>query len=184
MGKEMKWEYLAPVRRRKKVGDLGEQLAIECLGKNGFSNIRDLNDESKNFPYADVMAERGGVRYFISVKSRNEKRRGGRLNDSYNVLLINGTRNKQLKIQGKSQTEITKMLIDEAHQLANQFDAVAAWTTIPIRPCRQSYAAFFGLLDDLGVRRSIPMKPHNYSNYQTLSDWVFDDRITASLTNQ
>jgi len=179
------WNYLAPKRRRKEVGDIGEVLALECLAKNGFTNIHDMNDEfHRTFPYADVMAEQNGTRYFISVKSRNEEKKGGGINPSYNLLKISNSRKSALEREGHSKEQITKMLINEANILAERFEAVAAWITVPIRPARHLYSAYFGLLKDLGVRRSIPMKPDEYQNYVQLADWTRDDRIGAGLTNR
>jgi hypothetical protein len=45
--------------RAKSLGALGELLAIKALVDNGFNNIRNLNDKKRNFPYADLYAERG-----------------------------------------------------------------------------------------------------------------------------
>lgn len=46
------------VLRRKSLGTLGELFAIKALVDNNFSNIRNLNDHKKNYPYADIYAER------------------------------------------------------------------------------------------------------------------------------
>ena len=37
------------------------------LVDNGFNNIRNLNDQKKNYPYADLYAERGKEKYVISL---------------------------------------------------------------------------------------------------------------------
>ena len=72
-------DYLSDVRRRSLLGVFGEQLAAEALEKNGFRNVQNLNDERSNYPYADLIAEREGARFFIGVKARNERRADGRL---------------------------------------------------------------------------------------------------------
>lgn len=46
--------------RARSLGALGELLAIKALVDNGFNNIRNLNDQKRNFPYADLYAEKGG----------------------------------------------------------------------------------------------------------------------------
>jgi len=66
--------------RAKSLGALGELLAIKALVDNGFNNIRNLNDQKKNYPYADLYAERGKEKYVISIKARNRYERSGRLN--------------------------------------------------------------------------------------------------------
>ena len=54
-----------------------------------------------------ILAKRDGARYFIGVKTRNEMQRGGaRLNDAYNLVLVNDAKNRMLKRQGKTSDEI------------------------------------------------------------------------------
>lgn len=71
--------------RAKSLGALGELLAIKSLVDNGFNNIRNLNDQKRNYPYADLYAEKGAEKYVISVKARNRHERNGRLNSRYNL---------------------------------------------------------------------------------------------------
>ncbi len=58
--------------RFKKLGDVGEELTDSLLRRNGFDEVRNLNLLRNNFAFADVFAERDGVRYVISVKMRNK----------------------------------------------------------------------------------------------------------------
>ena len=57
-------------RKTKLLGELGERLAFEQLRKNGFKNVRNLNDTKKNYEFADLIAERGEKTFVISVKTR------------------------------------------------------------------------------------------------------------------
>src|SRR5687767_14779497 len=70
------------VRRWKRLGEIGEELALSLLAGNGFTNIRDLNRTENatatttsgktNSHFADFVADKDGERYVISVKARNE----------------------------------------------------------------------------------------------------------------
>jgi hypothetical protein len=55
--------------RWKRLGDVGEELTESLLLKNGFTNIRNLNHNKKNFAFADFYAEKEGAKYVISVKT-------------------------------------------------------------------------------------------------------------------
>lgn len=46
--------------RVRSLGALGELLAIKALVDNGFNNIKNLNDQKRNYPYADLYVEREG----------------------------------------------------------------------------------------------------------------------------
>jgi Holliday junction resolvase-like predicted endonuclease len=59
-----------------KLGPFGETLAAERLAANGFTDIEDPNGLRVNYPFGDLLAARDGVRYFIGVKARNERRQG------------------------------------------------------------------------------------------------------------
>lgn len=166
------------------LGALGECLAGEALINNGFENIKNLNTTQHNHPFGDLLAERDGKKYLISVKARNEKKDDGRLNDSYNCIIVSKAKNDRLKDEGKSVEEITKLAIKEVKDLALLYEAVPAWITIPIRPERGAYAVYFGLLSQLGEKRAIPMTPDAIRQYQCLVQWKIDNRITAALSNK
>ena len=59
-------------KRAGKLGDVGEQLALAELSAHGFSSIKPLNHPKKNHPFADVYAERGGERFWISVRNPSQ----------------------------------------------------------------------------------------------------------------
>jgi len=177
-------EIIATKPRRSRLGSIGEELAEEALVATGYQGVRNLNDTRPNQPFADIFAERDGKRYFISVKTRNESRLGGGLNESYNCFVIADAVNTLLKAQGKSSEDITQLALAEIETLALEFAAVPAWITVPVRPDQGTYAVYFGVLSDLGITRSIPMTPQARSKHLCLVDWATDKRIEAGLTNQ
>lgn len=175
---------LLTIERISRLGRLGELLAAECLEASGFTGIKNLNDLTRNFPFADIIAERGGNRYLIGVKARNEFRDNGRLNPCYNAVLINKAKNDQLKREGKSEGDITALLWAEVGQLANRWEAIPAWVTVALRPEIGTYSAYFGLVSMLGIRRSIPMKPADRRQYECLVEHRHDQRIKRDLSNR
>lgn len=166
------------------LGRVGEELAAECLLRNGFTDVVDLNTISKNYPFADILAVKGGVRFFIGVKTRNEMQRGGAaLNASYNLVLANNARNRILKEQGLAVHQITEMLLDEVRTLAQKVEAIPAWVTVPVDVTTSTYSAYFGLLKDLGHKRSVPMTMAARKRYIALSEHAFDSRLKPTLLN-
>lgn len=177
-------DVLARVRRTSKLGKVGEILAAEALESRRFREVKNLNEIRRNYPYADLLAERDGHRYFIGVKSRNEERDVGGLNESYNCVLVPDAVNKRLRAQGLTPDEITKLALRQVYKLAASFNSIPAWITVPMRPTQGTYAAYFGLLSDLGNKRSIPMKPTARTSYECLVNWTSDRRITPDLSNR
>jgi len=119
--------------------------------------VENLNQITANNVFADLVACRHGVRYLISVKARNRLTQVGRLNASYNLLKIRDVKNRILKERGLSQAAITSLLLGEVSELAQRASATAAWVTVSIDAVLSEYDCFFGLVSDLGARRSIPM---------------------------
>jgi hypothetical protein len=78
-------EELRDARRKKSLGELGELFAIKTLVDHEFDRIRNLNDTHANEPFADVICEKNGHRYVISVKARNKYQLNGKLNTRYNL---------------------------------------------------------------------------------------------------
>lgn len=175
---------LTRVRRISKLGQIGEMLAEEALNARGFTNVKNLNTLRHNQPYADLIAERGGKRFFIGVKTRNEDRDVGLRNESYNCVLVSDAANRRLKALGLSVDQITAMALKAVEKLATDFEATAAWIAIPARPEQGTYAVYFGLLSDLSGKRSIPMTESAIAKYECLVDWTSDSRIVADLTNR
>ncbi len=174
--------YLA-LKRISRLGALGEQLAEECLTTAGFEHIENLNRRMNNYPFADILAMRNGVRYFIGVKTRNEFQADGKINPSYNAVLIRADKKRLLESEGKTEAQITALLWTEVQELADQWKAVPAWTTVATQPLKAIYSAYFGLVSTLGNRRSIPMKIEDRRGYEILAKHKAEPRITKDLHN-
>jgi len=170
--------------RVTKLGRLGEVLAAEGLKRNGFTDVEDLNLRRINHQFGDLLATKNGVRYFISVKTRNEMRQGEvGMNEAYNLILISNVANAELKRQGETADQITEMLLAEVGDLAAVYDATPAWITVVISAKAGTYSAYFGLVATLGNRRSVPMTLKAREEYLCLADNLTDGRVTADLLN-
>jgi hypothetical protein len=127
--------------RKKSLGELGELYALKALVDNGFNNIKNLNDQKRNEPFADLLAEKDGIRYTISVKARNKNQGGsnfGKTNDRYNL-------GKNVTTKAKESEEKYKA---KAHWMGIEFDnqfitiyfgsmeEIEGHTGIPINKCR------------------------------------------------
>lgn len=175
---------LLQLERITKLGRLGEDLVAEQLRECGFTDVENLNLRRHNYPFGDLLASKHGARYFIGVKARNEMRQGDvGLNESYNVVLIPDPINAKLKSQGKTTAQITSLLLAEVVDLARQLDAIPAWATVSVRPRIGTYSAYFGLVSELGNRRSVPMTPGACETYQCLARDRLDPRVTLDLLN-
>jgi len=120
--------------RKKSLGELGELFALKALVDQKFDKIRNLNDNAMNETFADIEAEKDGVKYVISVKARNKFQKNGKLNTRYNL--------------GRDVYEKAKIAElkynASAHWMAIQFD-------------HTSFSIFFGSLKDLNGSRAIPV---------------------------
>ena len=171
--------------RTTRLGRIGEVLAAERLAYHGFSDVENLNDARANFPFADLAAVRGGRRYLVSVKARNEMRQGGgQRNDSYNLIQIRDVASARLKLDGLNTQQITRKLLDEVQLIADSHDAEPAWITVTVRARAGTYSAYFGLVASLGLKRSIPMTLTACRAYECLAEDLADGRITADLLNE
>jgi hypothetical protein len=176
---------LLGIERISRLGAIGEELAAESLVRYGFTDVENLNTSWTNYPFADLLASKDGFKYFIGVKTRNEERRGHvGLNESYNLVLINNSLNKKLKSEGLSTDQITSMLLMEVKNRAAHYESIPAWIAVSIRALTGRYSGYFGLVSDLGNRRSIPMTIRSRSQYTCIADDVCDDRITPDLLNR
>ena len=149
--------------RRKELGNLGEKWTVRLLQRARFRDIQDLNERRYNHPGADFLADRDGIRYFITVKARNKYRQGTRsLNGGYNI-----HPNKVLKF-------------------AQQYDAEPAWLTIQVDTESRCFSAYFGTIASLrnpsGV--GVPMTPNAVAGYECLARDQFDAQIIPDLSNQ
>ena len=120
--------------RKKSLGELGELFALKALVDQKFDKIRNLNDQKMNEKFADIVCEKDGVRYVISVKARNKYQINGKLNTRYN--LGSNANNKASYAEEKYKAK--------AYWLAVQFDST-------------SYSIYFGSLEELNGSKAIPV---------------------------
>jgi len=71
--------------RKKSLGELGELFALKSLVDKKFDKIRNLNDDSINETFADILCEKDDIRYVIGVKARSKFQKNGKLNTIYNL---------------------------------------------------------------------------------------------------
>jgi hypothetical protein len=153
------------VRRRKALGDWGEAKAAVLLAREGFTDIRNLNAERMNHPYADVFAWRQHTSYRNSVKNRNMFDRTGKLNGSYNL------RKRQMDVR----------------TLAKARRAVPAWLAIQARPEARTFTAYFGTMAQIcrrGMRLSIPLTSPHIETYECLARDERDSSLRPDWTNR
>jgi hypothetical protein len=138
------------VQNLRELGKWGEQKAIAVLKRAGFDDVRELNSEFPNHPFADIRATRGGKIYVIGVKTRNKYQLSGLLNPTYNI------RKKGADVGA----------------IARKHGAVLAWVAISVIPEERKFSAYFGTIDEIqegGERFSIPMMPERLKGYECLS---------------
>ncbi len=120
--------------RKKSLGELGELFALKALVDNRFDKIRNLNDKTRNETFADIECEKNGVKYVISVKTRNKYQKNGKLNTRYR--LGDNVCEKALSSEKKYKAS--------AHWMAIQFD-------------KRSYSIYFGSIKELNGKKAIPV---------------------------
>lgn len=120
--------------RKKSLGELGELFALKALVDQKFDKIRNLNDQTMNEKYADIVAEKNGLKYVLSVKARNKYQVNGKLNTRYNL--------------GSNAYE-------KAGYAEEKYDAKAYWLAIQF-DCN-SFSIYFGSLDSLNGSKAIPV---------------------------
>lgn len=142
--------------RRHRLGMLGEGLAEEALLKNGFINVLNANKAIQpNFRFADILAEKDGMQYAISVKARNKYQ--FRLNP-------NGTKrlNDRYKLGAKCH--------GLASEVCTQFGTVAAWVVVSVDADEGVYDAYFGLLSELNGNLGVPMSKSARKSHKCLAE--------------
>jgi Holliday junction resolvase len=120
--------------RKKSLGELGELFALKSLVDQKFDTIRNLNDQKMNEKFADIVAEKAGKRYVISVKARNKYQINGKLNTRYNL--------------GSNAYE-------NARYAEEKYDAKAYWLAVQFDST--SFSIYFGSLDSLNGSKAIPV---------------------------
>lgn len=155
---------LSDKQRMQALGQWGENKTLALLKHAGFMQERDVNAETCNHPFGDIYAERDGVRYLISVKTRNKFQTSGLLNPCYNV------RKKGVDVLC----------------IARRYHAQLAWVTVQVIPERQLFCSYFGTINQIqehGERFSIPMQASATSRYECLADEERDLAIRPEWTN-
>jgi Holliday junction resolvase-like predicted endonuclease len=120
-------------RKSQLLGLIGEHLALTLLKYHGFSAVEKL---PTNHPDADLIADRDGERFFISVKARNKFQNNGTLNSRY-------------KLESK------RRKLRDALKAAQEHNAKFAWFTVQID--KDTNSAWFGTHEDLCKLR--PLSP-------------------------
>lgn len=147
--------------RCQRLGEIGELLAEKLLIAAGFVNVRNLNRDAANYPFADFYAERGCNRYAVSVKMRNKYETGtGRLNSRYKL----GAKCYEL-----------------AARAEEALNAQAAWLAIALDA--EVLSAYFGLLKELAGSRGISMTPSALRRYECLVENYEHGLDYAALKN-
>lgn len=102
---------------------------------NGYQNIKNLNDHKRNFPFADLFAEKDNKSHIISIKARNKYEKNGKENLSY---------------------KLGKNAYEHAEKACEKFKAGAYWMAIPFD--QKTFSIYFGSLTDLGGKKAIPIQ--------------------------
>jgi hypothetical protein len=138
----------ATAARAKTLGERGEILAEIILENAGFSNVKNLNKDISNHPYADLYAEQGTTKYFISVKARNKYEADGiKENSGYKISPKERLQAKALEDKGIPAV------------IAVTFDAKKA-----------TYSCYFALLSELEGRHGIKMTPQARQKYTCFAE--------------
>jgi hypothetical protein len=120
--------------RKKSLGELGELFALKALVDKKFDRIRNLNDNSMNEAFADILCEKDGLRYIISVKARNKYQKNGKLNTRYNL---------------------GEKVYEKAISAENKYTGSAYWLAIQFD--HKSFSIYFGSLKELNGSLAIPV---------------------------
>lgn len=130
----MSTENKKEAARKKSLGELGELFALKALVDQKFDKIRNLNDQKMNEKYADIICEKDGVKYAVSVKARNKLQISGKLNTRYNL--------------GSNAYE-------KAKYAEEKYGAKACWLAVQF--ASDNFSIYFGLLDELKGSKAIPV---------------------------
>jgi hypothetical protein len=113
---------------------LGELFALKALVDQKFDKIRNLTDQQMNEKFADIVCEKDGIRYGISVKARNKYQINGKLNTRYNL--------------GSNAYE-------KAKYAEEKYSAKACWLAVQFDS--NDFIIYFGALEDLNGSKAIPV---------------------------
>ncbi len=151
-------------RRVRALGDIGERLARRILKRAGFMRVANLNRRKAHSPYADLLAEKGRLRYVVSVKIRNK----------YEYTHDGSRRlNARYKLGARCH--------EHAATAEREWRANAAWLAICLEP--KTYDAYFGLLAELDGGLGIRMSARAVASYRCLARAVRHGFDHAKLQN-
>lgn len=137
-------------KRNHDLGAIGELLAFSLLQKNNFTEITSANKIKQNFPFADLFAIKNGVRYCISVKTRNKYESNTKGIKKINARYKLGKKSYQL-----------------AEALSREHECIPAWIAIQVE--KEKYSAYFGKLAQLNGNRAILMSDKHLKSYECLA---------------
>jgi hypothetical protein len=137
------------------------ELACENLERAGFTEVKSSKDQG-TYPDTYILARRNGTDYFVGVTGRKERRKDGDHNPEYNLI-------------------VPPSRLDEVRRTARQLKRVPAFVALPLRPQEGTYLAYFGKLERIGDRGSVPMLPRDRRNYELLTPIPVPDPRVADL---
>jgi hypothetical protein len=120
--------------RKKSLGELGELFALKALVDRKYDKIRNLNDTTMNAPFADILCEKDGQSYIISVKTRNKYQKNDKLNPTYNL---------------------SAKAYEKALSAEKRYNASAYWMAIQFD--QKTVSIYFGSLTELKGKKGIPV---------------------------
>ncbi len=134
----------------KNTGNVGEELATSVLELAGF-RVVDLNKTiRRNFKFADLLAERKGMWYAVSVRSRHKYTNDGAVKNCY-----------------KLKTDKIAEALEEIRQIM-RIDALPAFVAIEFD--RETYNAYFGIVSEQTRRNGIGMRENERAKYECLGE--------------
>jgi hypothetical protein len=150
------WQYSkldkSVTDRFKKLGDIGESVAVTLLQRAGFINVENLNSTlGANVQFFDIQAERK-KKYVISVKARNK--------------FENSAAGKKLNSRYKLFDNPSVVSIDAKAKYGSE----VAWVTVAVDIPNGTLDAYFGTLASLdGNKKGVPMTNKAVQSYECLT---------------
>jgi hypothetical protein len=129
----------------------GNGLAWTALERAGYKvNFSPFEDNSA---YGTLLATKHGIRFLIQVKTRHKFKRDGTLNKRYRLT-----------------TTRTGRLSEIVSTAEKTYNAKAHWIAVQIDLSEWKYSVYFGSIQELHGRESIPMAPSDRDYYSCLAD--------------
>jgi hypothetical protein len=160
-------------RRRKTMGDVGEQYAIHLLERAGFVEIKNLNTLRSNFPLFDIIAKKDDRYYLFTVKARNKiENSTGRVNPCYNICALKGSSSKSQKSSALLKEHGYPEITSEYHY----------WITCPIVPDTQ-WIFYWGRLD-ANPKYELLQNSDQYIGVKMSDDYLISYNILGSIDHK